>query len=249
MSTRFLVFQLYGPMASWGDPAVGEVRPSENRPSRSALLGLLAAALGLRREKAAEHQALGEGVRFGMVVDAVGVPLSDYHTIQFGKPKRGRRFTTRREQLGGPSHQLSTLLSERHYRCDAEYRAAVWIADPACPWSLEQLCHALERPCFVLYLGRKSCPLSLPAAPRIVEAPSLAAAFAAYPRRTAEHLPTPTMNPVLAGTSKGLYWEEDESIGGVPVSSLATRRDVPLSRTRWTFGRRHEIRGTLLEGA
>ena len=45
----FLVFQLYGALASWGDIAVGEYRPSQGQPSKSAVTGLLAAALGIAR--------------------------------------------------------------------------------------------------------------------------------------------------------------------------------------------------------
>jgi len=243
MARRFLIFQLYGPMASWGDAAVGEVRPTEDRPSRSALLGLIAAALGLRRDQDAEHRVLAESVRFGMVVDRVGVPLSDYHTIQFGKPKRGRIFNTRAEQLGGRSHDLSTLLSERHYRCDAEYRAAAWLAAVDCPWSLEDFRQALLRPVFVPYLGRRSCPLALPLAPTIVEADSLAAAFLAEPSRPDGHPLTPKSGATTQPRS--LFWEGEEQTGGVPASRRGIRRDTPLSRSRRTFGRRHEFHGTL----
>jgi len=52
----YLVFQLYGPLASWGDIAVGETRPSALTPSRSAILGLLAAALGLKRPDTAKSE-------------------------------------------------------------------------------------------------------------------------------------------------------------------------------------------------
>ena len=45
-----LVFRLYGPMASWGEIAVGENRHTANYPSKSALLGLLGAALGIERD-------------------------------------------------------------------------------------------------------------------------------------------------------------------------------------------------------
>ena len=46
----YLVMRLYAPLASWGEIAVGEVRHSANYPSKSALLGLLGAALGVRRD-------------------------------------------------------------------------------------------------------------------------------------------------------------------------------------------------------
>nr|WP_284509571.1 CRISPR-associated protein Cas5 [Salinivibrio costicola] len=45
----YLVFRLYGPLASWGEPAVGGDRPTSAYPSRSAVLGLLGAALGIKR--------------------------------------------------------------------------------------------------------------------------------------------------------------------------------------------------------
>ncbi|HLD44337.1 MAG TPA: CRISPR-associated protein Cas5, partial [bacterium] len=46
----YLVFQLRAPLSAWGETAVGEYRPTSNYPSNSALLGLLAAALGIDRE-------------------------------------------------------------------------------------------------------------------------------------------------------------------------------------------------------
>ena len=48
---EYLVFQLYAPLASWGEEASGEIRHSATVPTRSALLGLLAAALGIRRDE------------------------------------------------------------------------------------------------------------------------------------------------------------------------------------------------------
>jgi CRISPR system Cascade subunit CasD len=47
--TDYLVFQLYGSLASWGEPAVGEMRHTNSIPGRSSILGLLAAALGIKR--------------------------------------------------------------------------------------------------------------------------------------------------------------------------------------------------------
>ena len=54
----YLVFRLYGPLASWGMPAVGGDRPTAAQPTRSALLGLLAAGLGIKRDKEYALQAL-----------------------------------------------------------------------------------------------------------------------------------------------------------------------------------------------
>ena len=64
--TDYLLFRLYGAMAAWGDIAVGEQRPSTPHPSKSALLGLLAAALGIRRHEDERHQALADGYGFAV---------------------------------------------------------------------------------------------------------------------------------------------------------------------------------------
>ena len=52
---------------------------------------------------------------------------------------------------------------------------AVWGRDER--WSLAQVAAALRHPAFVLFLGRKSCPLAAPVNPRIVEAPDPVAAL------------------------------------------------------------------------
>ena len=80
----YLVFRLYGPLASWGEIAVGESRHSAAYPSRSALIGLLGAALGIERDDEAGQQALAAGYRFGVKLHAAGHPLRDYHTVQRG---------------------------------------------------------------------------------------------------------------------------------------------------------------------
>ena len=46
-----LLFQLYGPMASWGQVAVGDQRPSDSQPTKSAVLGLISASLESRNKK------------------------------------------------------------------------------------------------------------------------------------------------------------------------------------------------------
>ena len=78
---EYLVFRLYGPMASWGEIAVGETRHSAAYPSRSALIGLLGAALGVTREDEAGQVALTAGYRFGVKLHAAGHPLRDYHSL------------------------------------------------------------------------------------------------------------------------------------------------------------------------
>ena len=61
--TDYLLMRLYGPLASWGEIAVGESRHSAMHPSKSALIGLLAAAVGVERSDEAGQQAMAKELR------------------------------------------------------------------------------------------------------------------------------------------------------------------------------------------
>ena len=58
---EYLLFRLYGSMASWGDIAVGEFRPTFDHPSKSAVMGLIAAAMGIRRDEEERQRELAAG--------------------------------------------------------------------------------------------------------------------------------------------------------------------------------------------
>lgn len=173
----FLLFRLAGPMAAFGDIAVGERRGIWGEPSKSGVLGLVAAAMGVRRGDEAEHRALDAGLGFAVRIDAPGRPLRDYHTAQAPRAGRNRRWRTRRDELAARDI-LNTVLSERIYRLEARATVALWRkADGV---DLAALAAALGRPRFVLSLGRKSCPLSEPPGPSVLSADGLLAAFTGY---------------------------------------------------------------------
>lgn len=236
----FLVFHLYGPLASWGEIAVGEVRPSATRPTRSALLGLLAAALGLRRTEEEAQANLAAGLRFAVRVDRGGVPIADYHTAQVKAPRRGFAPATRAEQLSARRDDLETILSRREYRCDAAYTVAAWRVGETAP-PLEALCAALGHPFFPLYLGRKSCPLAWPLGAKTVEAESLGALLQSTPPPL--ELGDGRSEPLRwlhAGPDLGLFWEGEPPGGGLTAGTLEARRDDPVSVGRREFRVRRE---------
>jgi CRISPR system Cascade subunit CasD len=80
--TAFLSFAIYAPLSSWGEIAVGEVRDSLDRPTRSAVLGLVGAALGVDRDDSEALSALESN--YGVAVHSLttGSALRDYHTVQ-----------------------------------------------------------------------------------------------------------------------------------------------------------------------
>ncbi|EOU2794865.1 type I-E CRISPR-associated protein Cas6/Cse3/CasE [Escherichia coli] len=116
--SQYLIFQLHGPMASWGVDAPGEVRHTHELPSRSALLGLLAAGVGIRRDDTERLNAFNR--HYSLVVCASRNPrwARDYHTVQMPKEVRKARYFSRREELSDPD-LLSAIISRRDYYTDA----------------------------------------------------------------------------------------------------------------------------------
>src|SRR6056297_3475917 len=96
---KYLVFRLYGPLSAWGGIAVGESRHSAVYPSKSALLGLLAAALGIRRDEEARQAALAAGYQFAVKVLRTGSLLRDYHTTQVPDSAGKLVYRTRCDEL------------------------------------------------------------------------------------------------------------------------------------------------------
>lgn len=265
----YLVFQLYGPLASWGDIAVGETRPSSFAPAKSAVLGLIAAALGLRRPDTthdealrqqwdAQHVSLAEVYGMAVKLTRPGLPLTDFHTAQVpssGSGRNKRIFATRRDELTWmPRNELHTILSRRDYRQDAFAGIALWARRDA-PYPLHEIRRRLLEPEFVLYLGRKSCPLALPLNPVIASADVVETAlselsFAAAIKQILGDDPTADwLIRQMAEVSPMLLWDTDTETG-LPKDgqSSFTRRDTSTSRRRWQFTVREERRAHLPSG-
>lgn len=233
----FLTFHLVAPMASFGAIAVGERRPGWDRPARSAVLGLIGACLGVKRDDEPGQQALASDYHLALLCHAPGLLLADYHTAQMPSAKRGRRFATRAQELAAPD--LNTVLSRRDYRTGAWHLGAVWPKTEHPRWSLDQLAAAMSRPVFVPSLGRKSCPLGLPLAPRIADAADPVAAL------TDRHAAAPSDIMVLRATlathpAPLTVTLDADLIDPDTAPMVQSRRDQPLSRMRWQFDLRRE---------
>jgi len=136
MST--LLLRLAAPMQSWGDSSRFAHRQTRQEPTKSGVLGLLAAAQGRRRSDPIEDLTQ---LTFGVRIDQPGRLIRDFHTahMQNGKP---------------------TPLSYRFYLGDALFLAAV----EGDSGFLTNLDESLRSPIFPLYLGRRSCPPAGPVA-------------------------------------------------------------------------------------
>jgi len=233
------MFQLAGPMASFGEVAVGEVRGSEAVPSRSAMLGLLAAALGIRRDQDDQHSALSAAVQFAMRVESADFRMLDFHTAQAAKRAKlkGRPLRTRRDEL--QAENLSTILSSREYHADYRASIAVLAQEPFTPECLQR---ALLAPKFMLFLGRKCSPLAWPLAPSIVVAAGFQAAFAAWDvlresqrKQWLSQGGDKPLWPFLDRHAHNYRFETGMTWTGTEAVREVLRRDQPISRSRWLF--------------
>lgn len=128
-----LLLRMAGPWQSWGTSSRFVRRNTDRAPSKSGIVGLLAAAQGRRRVDTIEDLA---GLRFGVRIDQAG--------------RVERDFQTARPRDGGKPMPLSY----RFYLSDAVFLAAVEGDERLLSWLRE----ALRHPRYPLSLGRRSCP-------------------------------------------------------------------------------------------
>lgn len=188
-----LLLRLSAPLQSWGSDSKFETRKTNREPTKSGILGLVAAALGLRRDDE-EGLARLARLRFGVRVDREGDLLVDFHTAHRTDGKKETAWVT-----------------YRHYLCDAVFLVGLESDDRA--W-LGEIEVALCRPVYPPFLGRRSCPPTLPLCLGLREA-ALEEALRAEP----------CLVKLRRGEGEGLRLVIDVVPGkpGVPV------RDLPLS--------------------
>lgn len=132
-----LLLRLAAPLQAWGSDSKFETRKTDREPTKSGVVGLLAAALGLRRDDT-EGLARLNGLRFAVRADQEGSLLVDFHTAK---------------------SRDTSYVTYRHYLQDAVFLAGLESEDEAL---LRELEAALRHPVYPLYLGRRSCPPTLP---------------------------------------------------------------------------------------
>lgn len=139
-----LLLRLGGAMQSWGVQSRFGVRDTGREPSKSGVLGLVCAALGIPRE---DDDALARLSRLsmGVRVDREGTLKVDYHTAK--------------NVLKAGGGLKETELSNRYYLAGALFLVGLAGDDLA---QLEKIQAALRNPVWPLFLGRKSFVPGLP---------------------------------------------------------------------------------------
>lgn len=247
--TAWLAVTLMAPLASFGERAGNVERSSADRPTRSALIGLAGAALGVRRNDREGQRQLAQSFRIATAGFDVGTLLADFHTYQ-SLPSSSRPAPRTRAEALTRKSELNTSITRREYRADVWHEAA-YAAEPGARWTLDDLRQAFQTPCFMLFLGRKSCSLSAPLDPQLIEADDLRDLF--EKRRQALKWLEPggplsryPRNPARRVTVAA---ERPADFGPANLTLRRHRRhDEPGDRQSWQFSARHEFVGTLSLG-
>jgi len=214
MSANTLFLRLEGPLQAWGDQeSKFVIRRTAEAPTKSGVIGMLCAALGVSRPQApGEWLPKLSDLHMGVRIDRPGVRWWDYHTV-------GARMQMRIAEGEGKT-KPGAMLTRREYLCDASFLVALQ-GEPALIAELET---AMGNPRWTLYLGRKSCPPSRPLLEHTSDAfPDLLSALTSVPwrRRLEEDLPPQTVNCLLD-------WEPTSEQPEAPDDALVWY-DVPLT--------------------
>lgn len=137
---KTVLVKFAGPLQSWGSSSRFETRSTDRYPSKSAVVGLLAASFGYRRDDTRIERF--NQLDFAVRVDQAGEILNDYHIAQ-------------KIKLDGKTDQV--YVTNRLYIQDAVFVVAFGSNDAG--WMAE-IEYALRHPYFQTFLGRRSNPLT-----------------------------------------------------------------------------------------
>jgi CRISPR system Cascade subunit CasD len=138
-----LLLRMTGPMQSWGCCSRFDERDTSKEPTKSGVVGLLAAAMGIDRSS---WDALKPLTELSMAVrhDRPGVLMKDYQTA-------GCASSDTISKADG-ANSKDGIVSKRYYLADAAFLVALEGESSL----LETLQSALKNPVWALSLGRKS---------------------------------------------------------------------------------------------
>lgn len=192
--TATLLLLLKGPLQSWGHSSRYKDRETSAYPTKSGVIGLIAAAEGRRRSDPIEDLA---ALRFAVRVEKPGSLLHDYQTAEGW-------------QRGG-----GTSLVSRYYLSDAVFLAAVESPDRGLLVGISQ---ALATPRFPLFLGRRSCPASADLDQGVHDGDAVSVLRSASWKASAAHRRTRSQELVLPIFRDALPGEIGDPRQDVPIS-------------------------------
>lgn len=189
---RFLVLRLEAPLVAFGDVSVDAIGPVSDLPSASMITGLLANALGWRREDRTALQRLQDRLIHGSRLDRVAARFTEFQTAELAKSDQGWTTRGRPEgRAGGAGSYEGPHIRYRDHDADLSAVVVMTLEPAAEAPDLDALAAALDQPFRPLFIGRKPCLPTGPISGGFVEANDLLTALQRVPlapprRRTAE---------------------------------------------------------------
>lgn len=138
---KTLLLKFAGPMQSWGTSSDFETRHTDLYPSKSAVIGMIAASLGYRRHEDEKINRLN-CLDFAVRIDQLGNLLRDFHTVKSYKPN---------------GDLIRTYVTNRYYVEDGVFVVAIGDEDNTL---IESISLAVQRPYFQPFMGRRSLPVN-----------------------------------------------------------------------------------------
>jgi CRISPR system Cascade subunit CasD len=162
---RHLLLRLEAPLAAFGGETIDNHGVIRDFPALSMVTGLLANALGWRREDAELHDRLQQRLLMGSRRECDARRLRDYQTALLFESDQG--WTTLGVPEGrakSPSYspqpdgrRALTQQRYRDYHADLVTLVALRLAPPDETPTLDDLARAIDHPARPLFIGRKPC--------------------------------------------------------------------------------------------
>lgn len=220
---RTVLLRLEAPLQSWGTQGRFSVRDTDTEPSKSGIIGLIGAAMGMRRD---DRDMLARLVALEMAarIDREGDVVRDYHTVGGGSYRGQPYGIWRPNEKGDGGTLVGTALTDRFYLADASFLVALSGDDGL----VERIAAALQAPVWALFLGRKACPPAQPILAGVVDgAPREVLPVQPYPGRLLRRRQHRAGMLLDANQPPAKLRMSVESADGAP------RYDVPVSFERY----------------
>lgn len=225
----FLIIKLQGAMQAWGGHTFENYRPSHIFPTRSAVVGLLGACLGIDRADIQSRADLNSSFELTVRADRRKVQTKQFgqikeKTLTMQKMTDFHTVLDARKVDGSP--RKDAIISRREYLCDAEFSLALEFRNNTV-FSLEKVKDAIQKPHYTPTLGRRSCPIQHPLFKMIISAENAQQALAQIEPK------------------QGTLYSEQKLQGSAPMRI----RDVPIqdpvrqfaTRTVYILGDEHVL--------
>lgn len=153
--THTLFLRLEGPLQAWGDTSKFVIRRTMEAPTKSGVLGLIACAMGVARSEVRDCYARLSKLRMGVRIDRPGIRWWDWHTVG---AKTGVLSAQGGVKRNAKTKEPEVLITRREYLADGSFLVALQGSEAL----VGEVVKAMQAPKWPLFLGRKSCPPSVP---------------------------------------------------------------------------------------